>query len=63
MLLCGARSWVEWTDFEGGSRGKPVQQVLVSCSARSTPDEEWVDAREFLRERGGFSTIYARPIT
>lgn len=64
VMLCGARSWVEWTDRpEGRSSGKPVQQVLVSCSARSTPDEEWVCVREFLRERGGFSTIYARPTT
>ncbi len=62
ILLCGARSWVEWTDHpEGHSSGKPVAQVLVSCSARSTPDEEWVDARAFLRERGGFSTLFARP--
>lgn len=37
------------------------EQVFVSCSSRSTPDEEWVDIRDFLRDRGGFNLYLARP--
>lgn len=36
-------------------------EVLVSCSSRTTPDEEWVEASTFLKERGGFNLILARP--
>lgn len=37
------------------------EEVLVSCSARSTPAEEWVDAHQFLRERGGFDLLFVKP--
>lgn len=42
-------------------QGAIREQVLVSCSARSSPDEEWVDIRDFLRQRGGFNVFLARP--
>lgn len=41
--------------------GSYEQEVLVSCSARSTPDEEWVDRTTFLRERGGLDVLFVRP--
>lgn len=37
------------------------QRVLVSCSSRSTPDEEWVEVHDFLKQRGGFNLFLARP--
>jgi hypothetical protein len=53
VMLCGTR--VFWKDDCG------EYQVLVSCSSRSTPDEEWVECGPFLQERGGFDVILARP--
>lgn len=41
--------------------GSYEQEVLVSCSARSTPAEEWVDRNDFIRERGGLDVLFARP--
>lgn len=57
VLLAGAREV-----YPDGDKGGVIhQQVLVSCSARSTPDEEWVEVREFLEKRGGFNVYLARP--
>lgn len=56
VLICGAR---EVPPPPPG--GAVAQDVLVSCSSKSTPDEEWVDAREFLMHRGGFNLFLARP--
>lgn len=56
VLLCGARSSCP---PEGG---RVSQQVLVSCSSDSTPDEEWVDLHDFLSKRGGFNLLLARPV-
>lgn len=56
VLLCGVR---EIDPPPGG--GLVHQQVLVSCSAKSTPAEEWVEAGDFLRERGGGNLLLARP--
>ena len=36
-------------------------EVLVSCSSRRTPAEEWVGQGPFLSERGGFNLLLARP--
>jgi hypothetical protein len=57
VLLCGARE--VWPEASGGID----HQVLVSCSSRTTPDEEWVDVHEFLEKRGGFNLYFARPVT
>jgi len=59
VLLCGARDVTVSLDVPGAFRID--HQVLVSCSAASTPDEEWVDVNDFLRERGGFNVMLARP--
>lgn len=57
VLLVGVRE--RWpTDPKGG---KIDQEVLVSCSSRKTPDEEWVDAGDFLQRRGGYNALLARP--
>jgi hypothetical protein len=58
VLICGAQT-VKVPLSGGGARMD--DQVLVSCSARATPDEEWVEARKFLKERGGFNILLVRP--
>lgn len=62
VLLVGVRErWVPMPADRGG--GATIEhEVLVSCSSRKTPDEEWVDAGEFLQKRGGFNALLARPI-
>lgn len=60
VLLCGLREVeIPHPSMPGVSRYDI--QVLVSCSSSRTPDEEWVEVEEFLRERGGFNVILARP--
>jgi hypothetical protein len=59
VLICGARE--RWVPFADGGGAHGHNEVLVSCSSRRTPDEEWVDAGDFLKERGGFNVILARP--
>lgn len=58
VLLCGVRE-IPRSVGEGAVRID--QEVLVSCSARSSPDEEWVEVREFLTRRGGYNAFWARP--
>jgi hypothetical protein len=57
IMLVGARE--QRREFEGGASFE--HEVLVSCSSTSTPDEEWVLERDFLRNRGGFNVFLARP--
>lgn len=58
VLLVGVREV-----FPPGDEGGVIhQQVLVSCSSRATPDEEWVNVRDFLEHRGGFDLFLARPV-
>ncbi len=57
VMICGYRELYP----PHGESGAIKQEVLVSCSSRSTPDEEWVSIRDFLRERGGFTLLLARP--
>lgn len=65
VMLCGAR--LNWTPFEYESEGvkrsssRGAYEVLVSCSSRKTPDEEWVEAGAFLKERGGFFLFLVKP--
>jgi hypothetical protein len=58
VLIVGARE--RRGDLSGGA-ARIYQELLVSCSARSTPDEEWVEVNEFLRTRGGFNALLCRP--
>lgn len=56
VLICGART-------KGCVTGELITgEVLVSCSARSSGmKDEWVDVRDFLRDRGGFDVLFVRP--
>lgn len=60
VLLCGARMRFEKHSTMEGC-GSFSTEILVSCSSRSTPDEEWVGANEFLRHRGGLDVLLVRP--
>lgn len=55
VLICGAH------EVYPEAAGAVHQNILVSCSSKSTPDEEWVEVREFLEQRGGFNLYLARP--
>jgi hypothetical protein len=59
VLLCGVRE-VPVEVREGVRRID--QQVLVSCSAKTSPDEEWVEVRDFLTNRGGYNAMWVRPV-
>lgn len=37
------------------------EEVLVNCSSRCTPDEQWTKCREFLTKHGGFNCFLAKP--
>jgi len=60
VLLCGIRERLEPHPTVEGA-GVYVREILVSCSAKSSPDEEWVEVREFLTERGGYNVILVKP--
>lgn len=60
VAIVGARfSWQPNPHVAGAKQG--VEEVLVSCSARSSPAEEWVERNTFLRERGGLDLLFVRP--
>lgn len=60
VLLCGHRSYeVPLAHLEGARRLQ--QELLVSSSSTLHPTEEWVEVGPFLRERGGFNVLLARP--
>jgi len=57
VMICGART--EGTVIDKKLTG----EVLVSCSARSTGvKDEWVEAQDFLKNRGGYNILFARPL-
>ena len=60
VLLCGAREVNR--DLSDGV-ATIDKELLVSCSSRTTPDEEWVKTGDFLRDWGGYNAILARPIS
>lgn len=64
VLICGARTGIKWIyNDKGLGSGDTIKDVLVSCSAaQSGGYDEWVDATEFLRYRGGYNILFARPI-
>jgi hypothetical protein len=54
VLICGART-------KGAVTGEVLTgEVLVSCSARN-PAGEWIEARTFLRDCGGYNVLFVRP--
>lgn len=50
LLICGART---------EARGRMTGEVLTSCSVRG---ERWIEAREFLRDWGGYDVLFVRPM-
>ena len=49
---------------EGGDVRKVTShtsELLLSCSARQTNDEEWIEVSDFLETMGGFNVILAKP--
>lgn len=65
VMLCGTRlNWTRRTyEHEGQTHetSSGAYEVLVSCSSRRTPAEEWVEAGHFLRDRGGFFLFLVKP--
>lgn len=60
VLICGVREvQIPLETMKGCSRTDC--EILVSCSARSSPDEEWVEVQSFLSNRGGYNIMLARP--
>lgn len=54
VLICGACT-------KGVVSGEVLTgEVLVSCSARN-PGGEWIEARTFLRDCGGYDLLFVRP--
>lgn len=61
VLLCGVRERLEPVDNEVGRKVGAraiLREVLVSCSASG---ERWIGANEFLKTRGGFAVLLAKP--
>lgn len=58
VVIAGAR-FVFVPHADGG--GSYLEEILVSDSARCGPAEEWIEARRFIRERGGYNVILLRP--
>lgn len=55
ISICGART-------HGAISGQAITgEILINCSARTTPDLEWAEVREFLRLRGGYDLLFVRP--
>lgn len=59
VMLVGARTREDWP--EGQKFGRMHQELLVSCSSTSRPSSGWVAVHDFLRDRGGYNAILARP--
>jgi len=60
VLICGVKQWIEPHPTVEGA-GRYMHSILVSCSAKSSPAEYWIDAEKFLTEFGGFNVMLARP--
>lgn len=58
VMLCGVRQVWEFGDDGCGSGH---DEVLISCSSRVTPAEEWVDVGAVLGKRGMFGVLLVRP--
>ena len=60
VMICGCREKMEPLPRLNTHIIKP--QILVSCPATTSLDEEWVDVKDFLKERGGFNCLLVRPL-
>lgn len=57
IMICGVRE--VWPEKEGTIE----KDILVSNSARSAPDEEWVPHDEFLKKWGGYNVLLVKPLS
>lgn len=61
VLICGARTLNTPLEHVPGA-SRLDEEILVSCSARSSPEEEWVRTEDFLAQRGGYNVMLVRPV-
>lgn len=61
VLICGTRARTLISKTDEGETAYISREVLVSCSAEKTPNEEWVESHHLLKTRGGFNVLLARP--
>jgi hypothetical protein len=62
LAIVGSRLRHEEKVLKSGTKcGQYHREILLSCSSTRTPDEEWVEAGRFIRERGGFHPFLIRP--
>lgn len=60
VLIVGARE--RYVPHKTMKMAKTVElELLISCSSRATPDEEWVSVHNLLDQRGGYNIQLARP--
>lgn len=60
VLICGVREYeIPHPTMEEASVIE--KELLISCSSTKSDDEEWVSADEFLKQRGGYNVLLARP--
>jgi hypothetical protein len=60
VLICGVRE--RRVPLSQGAC-RTDNEVLVSCSSKSSPDLEWVEVQEFLAQRGGYNVQLVRPVS
>ena len=60
IMICGVRVVERPLKHVKGS--SLDQEVLISCSSKITPAEEWVEVRNFLTKRGGYNVLLVRPV-
>lgn len=57
----GPDHWVLIVGYRSRVDGSQIRdELLVSCSTRH-PEGRWIDRNDFLRQWGGFNTLWARP--
>lgn len=62
QLVCGVRTRIKWGQLPEGSKfGQHLNELLISDSSSSLPDEEWVEVNDFLKQRGGYNIQLVRP--
>lgn len=58
ILICGARKQKVPLNK---TISRIENQIFISCSARTSPDEEWIEVTDFLKNRGGFNCLLVKP--
>lgn len=65
VMICGWRNvYIPESDEQrkkSGCIGSYNTELLIGNSAKSSPQEDWVDYGDFLKFWGGFSALWAKP--